>query len=288
MTTISRATDQRRKGFFILDNEIVRDYGAKLGPFAGWVYAAIVYHADGLTGEAFPGIGTLAKETGMSRRKVMECISRLEELNLIRVQRDVRPVEGEKRQREVNHYFVLDVKALTGGVVHEVHQGSAQDALGVVHEGNCNNTQLNQTQEQDLAPDGAQAKPAKVKPPKPRDLLFEAICEHIVGVPYEKAPNGDKNYTRAIYNAIRARVPDGEPMPTPEDAVAFKANYLAANPTLSLPRQAGKIADWLLKLRVASAPTSPTPAPDGITPEDIARTLEQMNAQEARYYDQPA
>lgn len=146
------------------------------------------------------------------------------------------------------------------------------------------------TTTEDLAPNGAsdaiQEKPVKARQPKPRDLLFEAISEHITGVPYEKATKQDNGYTRTVLAAVKARLTDGDTLPTPDEIASFRARY-AAETGLAFPQEPRKVADWLLKLRAAQ--TQPTaPAPDGITAEDLARTLEQMNAQEARYYDQPA
>jgi hypothetical protein len=33
---MTKGTDQREPGFFIIDNEVVEDYN--LGPYAGWLY----------------------------------------------------------------------------------------------------------------------------------------------------------------------------------------------------------------------------------------------------------
>lgn len=154
-------SDKRRRNFFIVGNEVIDIFGAVLGPHAGWVYMALLRHADSATKKAFPGTATLISETGVSRRMVHICIQKLEKFGLISVKRGL-ATDG---QRAVNEYTILEVpsacEALPArggslhevvhekGVVHTMHQGSAQETPGVVHGMHNNKTQKNKTQEQD-------------------------------------------------------------------------------------------------------------------------------------------
>lgn len=129
----NKATDTRPP-FFPIEDAIL-DYD--LTPYEGWVYVVIVKHANRKTGEAFPGIAKLAKLAKMSRTKVIECIQVLEEKNLIKVERSGIVQKGEKRERECNHYWVL--QATRGSTLYVLPSAqseppSAQGALGVVRD----------------------------------------------------------------------------------------------------------------------------------------------------------
>lgn len=128
-------TDKRRYGYFRIDNEIVSDF--ELTPHEFAVYAAICYHANVKTNKAWPGMATIAKEMGMSRRKVIDCIKELERLKLIHVKRDTKS-DGT---RAVNHYTLEDVKALVYPDPSESDAlPSESDALPLVNEVHKNKT----------------------------------------------------------------------------------------------------------------------------------------------------
>lgn len=65
----------------------------------GAVYAYLVYRANGRR-FCWPKVTTMASELRTTRATVMRATARLVELGLIRVER--------KRQRQANHYFILD------------------------------------------------------------------------------------------------------------------------------------------------------------------------------------
>jgi len=52
---------------------------AKLGPFAVSTYLIIKAHTNFSTGQAFPGIELIAEKSGISERKVKECLHTLED-----------------------------------------------------------------------------------------------------------------------------------------------------------------------------------------------------------------
>ena len=93
-----RATDTRPP-FFMIEDAVVEHYG--LNPYEGWLYVVIVKHANRKTGEAFPSIATLVRETCMSKSSVIRYIKTLEAKRLIRVDRDE---NAHGQDREVNHY----------------------------------------------------------------------------------------------------------------------------------------------------------------------------------------
>lgn len=154
-----------RPAFFMVE-DVVFEFG--LTPFEGWVYMAILKHANRQTGVAFPGVATLATMCKMSKRQVLRCIETLEAKQIISVERDEKPALGEKRQRQSNHYTV---KTLTGnalqtlGVVTHSHEGSDSQALGVVT--TSHNNQSNRTRV--IEPERKSAPPVK---PKIKDPLL--------------------------------------------------------------------------------------------------------------------
>lgn len=130
---IDKATDKRPQ-FILIEDVVVEKYD--LDPYTGWLYVMILKHANKKTGEAFPGIARLAKLCNMSRSQVMRGITTLESKELIRVERDTKPMKGEKRQRTVNHYYVLPVS--NQGVVSGSDYPSVSQQLGVVSDSDIN------------------------------------------------------------------------------------------------------------------------------------------------------
>jgi hypothetical protein len=98
---MNKATDTRPP-FFIIEDSVVEDYN--LNPYEGWLYVVITKHADRKTGESFPSVQTLAKETNMSKASVIRYTKSLEQKGLIRVERDT---NTPGQDREVNHYWLL-------------------------------------------------------------------------------------------------------------------------------------------------------------------------------------
>lgn len=126
-----KATDTRPPYFLVEEALIDKD----LTPYEGWLYIVILKHADRKTGEAFPGIARLCKLAKMSKSQVLRAIAALEEKELIGVKRDTKPLEGEKRQRSVNHYFILPIGgsvSQTLVVVPTSDYPSTTQTLGVV------------------------------------------------------------------------------------------------------------------------------------------------------------
>jgi len=146
---MNKGTDQRERGFFIIDNEVIDNLS--LTPYSLALYVVIVRYADRKTNEAFPSIARLAKDAGMSERSVIAHTQHLEAAGLINVTRQTR--RGTK-ENAVNHYVVNDAKTLQGGAADAPrHERDAprheRDAPQVVQEMHSNKTHLNKTHSQE-------------------------------------------------------------------------------------------------------------------------------------------
>lgn len=64
---------------------------AKMGPFATTVYMVIKGYTNWKTGKSWPGIELIAEKTGISERKVRDCLKTLEEFGYI-----TRELKGRK------------------------------------------------------------------------------------------------------------------------------------------------------------------------------------------------
>ncbi len=109
----------RRPGFLRVYNDLYDKFGSTLGAYGLAVYMALCRYAD-QDSECFPSYGTIAKGTGMSRRKVIYEIKRMEKLQLIEVQRN---------QHTSNVFALLDTSALHAPLTGAQHAPpSAQHA----------------------------------------------------------------------------------------------------------------------------------------------------------------
>jgi len=109
----------RRPGFLRVDNELYDRFGAQLGPYGLAVYMALCRYVN-QDSECWPSYSTIAKGTGMSRRKVIYEIQLMEALNIIAV---------ERNQHTSNVFILLDTSAQHAPPpVHRVHSPSAQHA----------------------------------------------------------------------------------------------------------------------------------------------------------------
>lgn len=109
----------RRPGFLRVDNTLYDRFGAELGPYGLAAYMALCRYAN-QDGECWPSYSTIAKGTGMSRRKVIYEIQKLERLQVIAV---------ERTPRKPCVYILLDTSAPHApSLVHSMHHPSAQHA----------------------------------------------------------------------------------------------------------------------------------------------------------------
>ncbi|WP_242224540.1 DnaD domain protein [Bacillus cereus group sp. BfR-BA-01380] len=131
----------KRRGFFMIENDAIDNCDLDVYEFKA--YAVIVRHANKDTQSAFPSLTTLSEKVGCGRKKIVQCIKSLEEKGYIqKVNR-----KDDQGNNLSNIYHVLQTPSVSQKpvVVSQRNQGSIQGKLGVVSEGNTNNTNLNNT-----------------------------------------------------------------------------------------------------------------------------------------------
>lgn len=134
--------DRRRRGFFMIDNEIVDD--SKLSHKEMAVYMVLCRHLNQETGSCFPSLSTIGKKVGMSKNTIIKSLNLLIECGY---------VSKEKRSSEdgghaSNIYYINDISTLVqpvNKVVQEMNEGGSGNEQGLVHQMNTNNTNLNNT-----------------------------------------------------------------------------------------------------------------------------------------------
>lgn len=166
---MSNKSTDTRPPFFMVEDAVIEHYN--LNPFEGWLYIVIVKHANRKTGEAFPSVSTLVKETHMSKASVIRYTKSLETKGLIRVTRD----ENEAgKDRDVNHYWLLTA---TTPVSDSNRVGISQQPPPVsvvdLNQSNIEPESINQRKEDNIATDIASKELSEVKPPKSDSLPQE-------------------------------------------------------------------------------------------------------------------
>lgn len=172
-----KVTDKRPQ-FFMVEDAVVSSY--ELDPYSGWLYIVILKHADRRTGEAFPSITRLTELSKMSRAQVMRSIAILEEKKLIRVERDPIPLEGEKRQRKPNHYFILPATD-NPQVVSGRDYPSISQQLGVVSGVDCNHNPIEPESTNHIPPNPRKRGSGSSKV-SPRDKAISAFTSNPIAV----------------------------------------------------------------------------------------------------------
>lgn len=130
--------DRRRRGFFMIDNEIVDD--TRLSHKEMAVYMVLCRHLNQETGSCFPSLPTIGKKVGMSKNTVIKALNTLIEIGYVTKEKRSSKEQGDMS----NVYYVNDVHDLNGGV-HQMNRGGSGDERGGVHLVNPNNTNLNNT-----------------------------------------------------------------------------------------------------------------------------------------------
>jgi hypothetical protein len=117
----ARIRDRRRRSWFSTDNEIVDDYGPKLGIYGLGVYCVLCRYAYSETEEATVSLRTLGGKLRMGRTKLLETLAALEEAGLISIER------GDREHSNV--YTLLDVPK-KGGPGQDQGGGPGQEQGG--------------------------------------------------------------------------------------------------------------------------------------------------------------
>ena len=99
-----RIRDLRTEQRFFIDNAVIADYGADLGPHGIAVYCGLCLHARLATQQCYPSQQTLAEELGTSVASVKRGVAKLTELKLIAVEHRYREDGGKTS----NLYTLLD------------------------------------------------------------------------------------------------------------------------------------------------------------------------------------
>jgi hypothetical protein len=130
-------------GWFWANNALVDEFGQIIGAHGIAVYTVLARFADHTSQSCHPSFQTIAKRLKLSRRKVIAIVAQLEACGLVRRESRV----DEAGDAQSNRYTLLRVEpVIREEVVHDVYQGSASGALGVVHTVHPNKTY----REQDL------------------------------------------------------------------------------------------------------------------------------------------
>lgn len=165
--------DRREPGFYIVDNEIIEVYGARLGVYGIAVYNVLLKFSNASGENAFPSYQTIADLLGMSRPKAVEGVKLLLECGLI----EKTPRMSSSGDPTTNIYTLLDVKKVVGGGKQHLPPskqhlpgGGKQDLLGgkprLPDQDPVNNTPIDQDpikRDSESPPE----KPEAAKPPKP-------------------------------------------------------------------------------------------------------------------------
>lgn len=106
MSAFIAVEDGRRRGFFIVENDI---FSIQIGKHAKLVYMYLCRRSDNSSRECYPSLSRVARECEISKTTVVEAIAALEAAGLIERTRR----ESMERGHEVNHYVVRDVASCT-------------------------------------------------------------------------------------------------------------------------------------------------------------------------------
>jgi len=188
MTEKAEFLDLSGGNFTMVNNLIMRS--EKIPVHEKMVYFVLKSYANSQTGEAFPGMKRVARESGISERKARDCMRNLEKLGLIKT---------EFRDRQTNLYTFLPVRV---GLLNP-----AQDA-GPPGTG-C------RTPRHDMPPNNINSN--KIKNNKEHDVVFQRLYDRY----QSKKIIQHHKPTEAMKRAVNARLKDF----TEEQLVQVIDNY---------------------------------------------------------------
>lgn len=119
MVDTAKVRDKRRERFFTIDNEIVDDFGERIGHHGIAVYVALARYTTGDSEQTEVGITKLAQRLKMGRAKLLSTVELLKDVGLIAVE------YGDRTT--TNTYTLLDVPK---GGSNENQSGSNENQGG--------------------------------------------------------------------------------------------------------------------------------------------------------------
>lgn len=188
---MNKVTDTRPP-FFMVEDAAITDYD--LTPYEGWLYIVMLKHANRKTGELFPSVQTLVKETRMSKAQVLRCTKSLEDKKLIRVVRDVKK---NGKDREVNHYFILQATRY----LPDTDPGISQTPTPV------SGRNMNQNQSEPEKDSAAKATGKKPRPPHKNAPWHDELLKCFGLTPETVTSTGDKTYWVAAADLAKINFP---------------------------------------------------------------------------------
>ncbi len=102
--TTFKIRDRRQRGWFYLDNDYLNGFARFLGPIGTAIYVSLCRHAD-ISQKCFPSNKLIAKELNIGERTVRNYLRKLEEWNVIFVERER---EWDTKKFKNNIYYLLD------------------------------------------------------------------------------------------------------------------------------------------------------------------------------------
>jgi hypothetical protein len=121
----STLKDERRRPFYIIDNDLIDKYGPRIGVYGIAVYNLIARYADANGENAFPSLTTITQKLDISRPKATTTLDLLAEVGLIRKERR----QNETGGNTSNLYTIVDLSPSKPDLL-----GSKQDLLPLVND----------------------------------------------------------------------------------------------------------------------------------------------------------
>lgn len=98
--------DQREPGFFIVDDEVIDEFGPLIGPLGVAIYNVLAKHANKSGASSFPSYQTIADKLGISRTTAINGVKILIENKLIKKE----PRFDDSGDSASNNYKILRIK----------------------------------------------------------------------------------------------------------------------------------------------------------------------------------
>jgi hypothetical protein len=114
----ARVRDRRRVSWFSVDNEVLDNFGPRIGLHGFAVYCALARHAYAGDEEANVSLTELCKHLKMGRAKLLQTLNELRDVGLIAIER------GDRKT--TNTYTLLEVPKGSS----EENQGSSEENQG--------------------------------------------------------------------------------------------------------------------------------------------------------------